>query len=75
VRIFLGVTVTLTASFFDCPLPPTPMPCSDAMLGKSPMECSWIKSSGGGEVRLVGKALQPTVGNPATDTASKFSVI
>jgi hypothetical protein len=75
VRVFVGVTITLTAAFFDCPLPATSMPCSNATLGKSPMECMWIKASGGGEVRLIGKALQPTLGNPFTNFVYQFPVI
>ena len=74
VRILLGVTVTLTASFFDCPLPPTLQPCSDGMLGSSPMQCTWIRSTGGGEVRLVGKPLEPTLANPSTDFRYRLSV-
>jgi hypothetical protein len=72
VRLFLGVTVTLTASTFDCPLPSASMPCSDAFLGNSPMQCTWIN---GGEVRLVGVPKQPTLGDPKTDSSFKFSVI
>jgi hypothetical protein len=75
VRIHLGVTVTLTASNFDGPLPAISMPCTDGFLGTSPMECTWIKGTGGGEVRLVGKPLQPTLGNPVTDFLYKFPVI
>ena len=74
VRIFLGVTVTLTATSFDCPLPATQMPCTDGLLGTSPMQCTWIKGTGGGEVRLVGKPMQPTLGNPVTDFLYKFPV-
>jgi len=74
VRIYLGVTVTLTASNFDCPLPAISMPCTDGFLGTSPMECTWIKGTGGGEVRLVGKPMQPTLGNPVTDFVYKFPV-
>ena len=74
VRIYLGVTVTLTASNFDCPLPAISMPCTDGFLGTSPMECTWIKGTGGGEVRLVGKPMQPTLGNPVTDFLYKFPV-
>ena len=74
VRIFVGVTVTLTASFFDCPLPSTKMPCTNAKLGNSPMECTWIKQTGGGEVRLIGTPLEPTLGDPKTNFAYKFPV-
>ena len=72
VRLFLGVTVTLTASLFDCPLPSANMPCSDAKLGNSPMQCTWIN---GGEVRLVGVPTEPTLGDPKTDFSFKFSVM
>ncbi len=72
VRLFLGVTVTLTASLFDCPLPSVNMPCSDAFLGNSSMQCTWMN---GGEVRLVGAPQQPTLGDPKTDSSFKLSVI
>ncbi len=74
VRIFAGVTVTLTASFFDCPLPITKMPCTNAKLGNSPMECTWIKQIGGGEVRLIGTPLEPTLADPRTNVAYNFPV-
>ena len=68
----LGVTVTLTASFFDCPLPSSSLPCTDALLGESPMTCTWIRSTAGGEVRLVGAPLQPPI-SPGSATLQQLN--
>jgi hypothetical protein len=67
----LGVTVTLTATSFDCPLPPINMPCTDGLLGNSPMACTWIKST---EVRLVGIPMEATMGDPITNSSFRLSV-